>query len=196
MSVMTENELLERARNGDTDAFAQLCEAHRGRIWRTVSSVTRRRADAEDLAQETLIKAWQALGSYRGEASLGSWLTRIALNAAHDHQKSAWMRRVCFWRDDRPDEPDGTLSLPEQTARREQQRLVRAAVAGLGEKERTPIHLIYFEEYSLAEVARLEGVPESTIRSRVKVGLKRLAGKLSELETEGCPPLPTGEGAR
>lgn len=192
---MTETELLERARKGDTEAFALLCEAHRGRIWRTVSSVTRRKADAEDLAQETLIKAWQAIGSYRGEASLGSWLTRIALNAAHDHQKSAWMRRVCFWKDDRPDEPDGALSLPEQTARREQQRQVRAAVASLGEKERTPIHLIYFEEYSIAEVARLEGVPESTIRSRVKVGLKRLSGKLQEVETEGCPPLPTGEGA-
>jgi RNA polymerase sigma-70 factor, ECF subfamily len=196
MRVMTENELLQRARSGDTEAFAQLCEAHRGRVWRTVSSVTRRKADAEDLAQETLIKAWQALGSYRGEASLGSWLTRIALNTAHDYHKSAWMRRVQFWKDDRPDEPDTSPLLPELAEQREQQRQVRAAVAKLGEKERTPIHLIYFEEYSIAEVARLEGVPESTIRSRVKVGLRRLAGKLHEVETEGCPPLPTGEGAR
>ena len=138
MCVMTENELLNRARKGDTEAFAQLCEAHRGRIWRTVSSVVRRKADAEDLAQETLIKAWQAMGSYRGEASLGSWLTRIALNTAHDHQKSAWMRRVCFWKDDRPDEPDGALPIPEQAERQEQQRRVRTAVARLGEKERTP----------------------------------------------------------
>jgi RNA polymerase sigma-70 factor, ECF subfamily len=199
MSVMTESELLARAQKGDSEAFAQLCEAHRGRIWRTVSSVTRRKADAEDLAQETLIKAWQSIGGYRGEASLGSWLTRIALNAAHDHQKSAWMRRVQFWKDDsREAEPDGALPLDEQAEHREQQRRVRAAVAKLGEKERTPIHLIYFEEYSIAEVARLEGVPESTIRSRVKVGLKRLAGALGEKnlkETEGCPPLPTGEGA-
>ena len=195
MCVMTENELLNRARNGDSEAFAQLCETHRGRIWRTVSSVVRRKADAEDLAQETVIKAWQAIGSYRGEASLGSWLTRIALNTAHDHQKSAWMRRVCFWKEDRPDEPDGALPIPEQAERQEQQRRVRTAVAGLGEKERTPIHLIYFEEYSIAEIARLEGVPESTIRSRVKVGLKRLSGALCEKEIDSCPPLQIGEGA-
>ena len=195
MCVMTENELLNRARNGDPEAFAQLCETHRGRIWRTVSSVVRRKADAEDLAQETVIKAWQAIGSYRGEASLGSWLTRIALNTAHDHQKSAWMRRVCFWKDDRPDEPDGALPIPEQAERQEQQRRVRTAVARLGEKERTPIHLIYFEEYSIAEIARLEGVPESTIRSRVKVGLKRLSGALGEKEIDSYPPLQIGEGA-
>ncbi|WP_395092732.1 RNA polymerase sigma factor [Armatimonas sp.] len=192
---MTEIELLNRAQNGDAEAFAQLCEAHRGRIWRTVSSVVRRKADAEDLAQETVIKAWQAMGSYRGEASLGSWLTRIALNTAHDHQKSAWMRRVQFWKDDRPDEPDGALPIPEQAERQEQQRRVRTAVARLGEKERTPIHLIYFEEYSIAEIARLEGVPESTIRSRVKVGLKRLSGALCEKEIDSCPPLQIGEGA-
>lgn len=200
MEVMTESELLERAKAGDSEAFVQLCEPHRARIWRTVSSVARRKADAEDLAQEAILKAWQALRTYRGEASLGSWLTRIALNTAHDHQKSAWMRRVCFWKDDRPEEPDSlSPSLSEQAERREEQRRVRAAVAKLGEKERVPIHLIYFEEYSLAEVARLEGVPESTIRSRVKVGLKKLAGVLgepTEKETERCPPLQLGEGAR
>ena len=200
MCMMSEIELLERAKTGDADAFTRLCEAHRGRIWRTVSSVAKRKSDAEDLAQETLLKAWQAIGSYRGEASLGSWLTRIALNTAHDHVKSAWMRRVQFWKDDRPEEPDGSAPLHEQTERAETQRKVRAAVAKLGEKERTPIHLIYFEEYSIAEVARLENVPESTIRSRVKVGLKRLSGALRELgepEIEGYPPFPfsTGEGA-
>ncbi len=195
MSVMTENELLTQAQKGDPEAFAQLCEAHRGRIWRTVSSVVRRKSDAEDLSQETLIKAWQAIGGYRGEASLGSWLTRIALNTAHDHQKSAWIRRVFLWKEDRPDEPDGAAPLHEQTERAETQRTVRAAVAKLGAKERTPIHLIYFEEYSIAEVARLEGVPESTVRSRVKVGLRKLSGVLAEPETDGCPPLHTGEGA-
>jgi RNA polymerase sigma-70 factor, ECF subfamily len=193
--MMTENELLTQARNGDSAAFARLCEAHRGRIWRTVSSVARRKTDAEDLAQETLIKAWQAIGSYRGEASLGSWLTRIALNTAHDHQKSAWMRRVFLWKTDRPDEPDSAAPLFEQTERAQMQQKVRAAVAKLGAKERVPIHLIYFEEYSIAEVARLEEVPESTIRSRVKVGLKRLATELGTPEIESCPPLAQGEGA-
>jgi len=192
---MVENDLLSRAKQGDPDAFAALCEPHRARLWRTVSSVARRRVDAEDLAQEALIKAFQALKGYRGEASFGAWLTRIALNTAHDHQKSAWLRKVCFWKDDRPEEPDGAAPLHEQAELAERQRRVRAAVATLPEKERTPLHLVYFEEYSIAEVARLEGVPESTIRSRIKSGLKKLTGPLADLETDAAPPLPLGEGA-
>ena len=195
MLTTMDETLLVRARQGDHDAFAALCEPHRGRIWRTVSSVARRRVDVEDLAQEAIIKAYQALKTYRGDAPFGAWLTRIAVNTAHDHQKSAWLRKVSFWKEDRPDEPDGSAPLEEQAARAERQRQVRVAVAKLSEKERAPIHLVYFEEYSIADVARLEGVPESTIRSRIKTGLKKLAGALSDLETDIAPPLPWGEGA-
>jgi RNA polymerase sigma-70 factor, ECF subfamily len=182
--VKSDAELLESARQGDATAFAALCERHRSRIWRTVTSVTRRTSDAEDLAQEVFIKAFVGLKSYRGEASFSSWLTRIALNTAHDYQKSAWKRRVLFWQNG--EQPDVTNdlapSLEEEVSQLARQKRVRAAVSALGEKERVPIWLIYFEEYSLAEVARLEGLPESTVRSRVKVGLKRLQTDLGDLE--------------
>jgi RNA polymerase sigma-70 factor (ECF subfamily) len=161
-----------------------------------VLSVTRRSVDADDLAQETIVKAYRSLGAYRGDAPFSAWLCRIALNTAHDHQKSAWKRRVLLWdhheSGERPDEPDLRAPMPaDETLLRERQRLVRAAVAQLAERERVPIWLIYFEEYSLAEVARLEGVPESTIRSRVKAGLKRLQSRLGELapDSDGGYPL-------
>jgi RNA polymerase sigma-70 factor, ECF subfamily len=182
--VKSDAELLESAHQGDANAFAALCERHRARVWRTVTSVTRRTSDAEDLAQEVFIKAFVGLKSYRGEASFSSWLTRIALNTAHDYQKSAWKRRVFFWQNgEQPDTiSEIAPSLEEEIAQRARQKRVRAAVSALGEKERVPIWLIYFEEYSLAEVARLEGLPESTVRSRVKVGLKHLQLKLADLE--------------
>jgi RNA polymerase sigma-70 factor, ECF subfamily len=167
--------LLHRARTGDHNAFAALCEPHRGRVWKTVYLATRRTADAEDLAQEVFLKAYQSLAQFRGDPMLfGAWLARIAVNAAHDWRKSAWIRRVQFWNDQRPETPDSAAPLSLQAETSERQQCVREAVARLAEKERTPIHLIYFEEYSLADVARLLELPESTIRSRVKVGLKRL----------------------
>ncbi|MGC4044491.1 MAG: RNA polymerase sigma factor [Armatimonas sp.] len=186
MRDSVEEALVQRARGGDNDAFARLCEQHRRRVWHTVASVTRRPADADDLAQEAIVKAYKSLGAYRGDAPFSAWLCRIALNAAHDHQKSAWKRKVLFWHQhpsgDRPDEPDDSaLSLDDEALLRDRQRRVRAAVAELNERERSPIWLIYFEEYSLAEVARLEGVPESTIRSRVKAGLRRLQTRLGDL---------------
>jgi RNA polymerase sigma-70 factor, ECF subfamily len=194
MRDSVEETLVQRARGGDSEAFSRLCEQHRRRVWHTVASVTRRPADADDLAQEAIVKAYRSLAAYRGDAPFSAWLCRIALNAAHDHQKSAWKRKVLFWHQhpsgDRPDEADeNALSLDDEALLRDRQRRVRAAVAELGERERAPIWLIYFEEYSLAEVARLEGVPESTIRSRVKAGLRRLQTRLGDF----APGLDDGD---
>jgi RNA polymerase sigma-70 factor, ECF subfamily len=189
-----EPNLIARARGGETRAFAALGERYRKRVWRVVASVTRSNADTDDLAQEALIKAFGALHSYRADAPFDAWLCRIALNTAHDYQRSAWKRRVLLWDFGGPsrareEPPKAELAAPvesgaqphEETERREVQRRVREAVARLNDKERNPIWLIYFEEFSLAEVARLEGVPESTVRSRVKAGLKRLESSLGDL---------------
>lgn len=200
-----EGTLIRRAREGDPVAFADLCERYRRRVWRVVASVTRGGADTDDLAQEAILRAFRSLASFRGESSFEAWLCRIALNAAHDHQKSAWRRRVLFWghagaTDDDPaaasiaalaerssrESGATTAADPhDETERRDVQRRIREAVASLGTKERVPIWLIYFEEFSLAEVARLEGIPESTVRSRVKVGLKRLEKNLGDLRLPG-----------
>src|SRR5690349_13059867 len=88
-----ERELVLRAREGDSQAFASLCEAERRRVWRITSSVARG-AEAEDLAQEAIVRAFRAFHTYAGEASFGAWLTRITVNIAHDHLRSAWRRRV------------------------------------------------------------------------------------------------------
>lgn len=189
-----ESNLIARAQRGESRAFAALGERYRKRVWRVVASVTRSNADTDDLAQEALIKAFSAMKSYRADAPFDAWLCRIALNTAHDYQRSAWKRRVLLWDFGGPtrssdESPKSELAAPvesgvmphEETERREVQRRVREAVARLQDKERSPIWLIYFEEFSLAEVARLEGVPESTVRSRVKAGLKRLESALGDI---------------
>ncbi len=177
---------------------------HRNRVWRTVATVTHGGVDTDDLAQEAILKAWSALPTYRGEAPFGAWLCRIAVNVAHDYQRSAWKRKVFSWGAVFPDQEtkvgsnDRNRSVQlvagpdEEAGRREMQRHVRAEVAKLKEPERVPIWLIYFEEFSLAEVARLEGLPESTVRSRVKAGLKRLERTLADwnlnADAETWPP--------
>jgi RNA polymerase sigma-70 factor, ECF subfamily len=198
-----EDSLIQRARRGDADAFATLCERYRQRVWRVVATVARN-ADTDDLAQDAIVRAFGALRSYRGDACFEAWLCRIALNAAHDYQRSAWRRRVLLWdrsADTSREESSSADLSPSphgEAERRELQRRVRKAVAGLQEKERVPIWLIYFEEFTLAEVARLEEVPESTIRSRVRAGLKRLERTLGDLnltaedEGDGLPSTATG----
>lgn len=196
-----DNDLVRRAKAGDTGAFATLCERHRARVWWTVTSVARG-PDAEDLMQEAFVRAYCALYTFREEASFEAWLCRIALNAAHDYQRSAWKQRVLFWQNgpDQTHHPD-PASPEAEVAHRETQQRVRKAVSRLPEPQRVPIWLHYFEGFTLVEIARLEGVPESTIRSRVHAGLRRLQRSLNDLmaftaenparleaDAKGCQP--------
>ncbi len=175
-----DSDLAGRALGGDLDAFVTLCDRHRARVWRTVASIARG-PDVDDLAQEAVVRAYCALSTYRAEAPFEAWLCRIALHVAHDYQRSAWRRRVILW-DRAPDaDPAGAESPEGVLALRETRRRVRRAVAKLPASQRVPIWLHYFEEFSLAEVARLERVPESTVRSRVRAGLKRLSLCLEDL---------------
>lgn len=189
-----ESVLLERAQAGDDAAFVALCDRHRGQVWRIASSVARG-ADAEDLTQEVVIRAFRALKTYRGSAPFGAWICRIAVNAAHDHVRSAWRRRVFLFgemfeatQDETVEGADGAFET------REVQRRVRQAVAGLAECQRIPIWLHFFEGYAVAEVARLEGAPEATIRSRIRAGLRRMARSLADLVVDAGEPFPVLSG--
>lgn len=173
-------QLARKAQAGDAQAFATLCDRYRKRVWRIIASVAKG-PDVDDLAQEAIVRAWCALRSYRAEASFEAWLCRIALNAAHDYQRSAWKRRVIFWQESRDENEESGETVEGEFARRELQRRIRKAVAALPEPQRAPLWLHYFEGFTLAEVARLEGISESTLRSRVQAGLKRLSRSLNDL---------------
>jgi RNA polymerase sigma-70 factor, ECF subfamily len=173
-------DLVGKALGGDRQAFVTLCDEHRTRLWRIAASVARG-PDVEDLAQEAVVRAYHSLSGYEGEAPFGAWLCRIAVNVAHDYLRSGWRRRVTLC-GEQPLPETEEQDTPEGAAeRRELQRRVRQAVASLPDKQRTPIWLHYFEGFSVAEVARLEGVPEGTVRSRLNAGLRRLSLSLDDL---------------
>jgi RNA polymerase sigma-70 factor (ECF subfamily) len=173
-------ELVSQAQAGDARSFALLCERHRTRVWRIAASVARG-TDAEDIAQEAVLRAYRALPTYHGRAPFEAWLCRIALNAAHDYHRSAWRRRVQVAEEPRSEEHGSAPSAEDEASLRELQRRVRQAVAALPEQQRNPIWLHFFEGFSVAEVARLDGSAEATVRSRVRAGLKRLSLSLQDL---------------
>lgn len=178
-----DEDLVELVRAGDTALYAVLCDRHRQRVWRIVSTVTRG-ADAEDLAQDALVRAYRALPGYRRSAPFGAWLCRIALNVAHDYLRSAWRRRVTLF-GKAPPETSGAISTTESDAElRELQRRVRHEVARLPEAQRTAVWLHYFESYPVAEIARLVDLPDATVRSRLRAGLRRLSLSLDDLLAE------------
>lgn len=180
---LSDTDLVGRALAGDADAFVTLCERHKSRVWRIATSVARG-PDAEDLAQEVVVRAYRSLRNFQGQAPFAAWLCRIAVNAAYDYQRSAWQRRVTLTNDVGADEEDGN-NLEGEVERREVQRRVRAAVATLPDNQRVPIWLHYFEGFTIVEVARLEQAPEATVRSRMRAGLRRLSLSLEDLMPSG-----------
>jgi RNA polymerase sigma-70 factor (ECF subfamily) len=190
-----DEELVNRALAGDMQSFVELCERHRERVWRIAVSVAPG-PDADDLAQEAVIRAYRALRTYLGEAPFEAWLCRIALNVARDYQRSAWRRRVILF-DRLPATEEAPWASPESEAeRRDLQRRVRQAVAALPARQRVPIWLHYLEGFTLAEVARLECAPEATIRSRLRAGLRRLSLTLDDLLPGGAECGPPREPQR
>src|ERR1044072_8552076 len=88
-----DTDLIKRAQAADIDAFCRLAERYARRIYLLASHYCRNAQDAEDLSQEVWLKAYQALGSFRFDASFYTWLRRITINAFLNHRRSSFFRR-------------------------------------------------------------------------------------------------------
>jgi RNA polymerase sigma factor (sigma-70 family) len=96
MPKLTDRELVDRARQGDVDAFGQLVRRHQQRIMRLALHMLRSRSEAEDVAQETFIRAYQALARFDGRSEPYTWLYRIAVNLSLNTirvSKRSWSKR-------------------------------------------------------------------------------------------------------
>jgi len=175
-------ELVQMAKKGDRDAFAMLCERYQRRVWRIAVSLTSP-SEAEDLAQDAIVRAWCAIHTCRHEAAFEAWISSIAVNTAYDFRRSWWRRRTVSLadEDESAGDPDAT---PDAAARRESTRRVRLAVAALPRVQSVAVWLHYLEQFSIAEIARIQNCSESTIRSRIQTGMKRLQFSLSDIDRE------------
>ena len=120
---------------------------------------------AEDAAQETFIKAWRSIATFRGECSERTWLMRIAVNTCRDALRTAWFRRL-----DRRVTPE---ELPMSTPEPEMPALAEA-ILKLPCRDREVLLLRYYEQLPPAEIAQMLRQPLNTIRSRIARAKKRL----------------------
>jgi RNA polymerase sigma-70 factor (ECF subfamily) len=174
-SSLDDDALLRRIRAGDRDAFTDLMRRYNRRLYRVARSVLRDDAEAEDALQDAYLQAYRALPAFRGEAALGTWLTRIVVNAALMRQrKTGRLADVIelgadFGSDDavlprdRLDEP----AQPELAALRAQtRRLIETGIDKLPAAFRTVFMLRAVEELTVEETATTLDIPEATVRTR------------------------------
>ena len=176
--------MVDAARDGDSDAIEALVRRYQSRIFNFTRALTANDADAEDLTQETFIRAFRAIGGFRGDSSFKSWLYQIATNAARTHfgkrtrQASVWERRVEA--DDVADRHLASRSGSVEESVMQRDALDRALTA-IPETLRVPVVLHDVQGLGYLEIAEILDVPIGTVMSRLFRARRRLRPMLSDL---------------
>ena len=167
--------------------FDEVVRVYRPRILRFLLSSLTDRDAAESLTQECFLKAWSARQQFRGDSSLSTWLTRIAVNLMRDHLRSRSLR---FWQKTRGTSldvmdisdwvPDGRSSPESAAVARDQVAGVWKAVGNLSTQQRTVFVLRFVEEMELDEIATTIGMNLSTVKSHLYRALAILRERMGE----------------
>lgn len=164
--------LVDRARrapSGDTRAFDELVARHRGRVVANCRYLTSG-GDAEDLAQEVLVKAYFSLKKYEQRSKFSTWLYRIKVNHCLNHRRSERRHAGDVAIDDAPADAPPLTVAPEADAALDREAdvaRVRAAVAGLNDTLRLPLVMRELDEMSYDEIATALGLSLSAVKMRI-----------------------------
>lgn len=179
--MITETELIKKAAEGDAGAFRQLFENHQTAVFNMCFRISGNRVDAEDLAQETFVRAYRSLHLFRHESSFGTWIYRIAVNLSFNHIRKNKKFRVDLFHEygsDRnhgkvPDLPD--TSHPEQALeQKEREKIIAWAIGALPEKQRMAIALQKYEGLSVQKIAESMGWSAAAVQSLLQRAKKNL----------------------
>jgi RNA polymerase sigma-70 factor (ECF subfamily) len=190
--------LVRRFNGGDESAFVEIVTRYRGRLRQVALGLIRNHADAEEIAQDTFVRAHRALALFRGESSLSAWLHCIALNLARNRYWYFFRRRRhASLPLDAACGPDGAATFADLiaspapdprhlVATREFAGLAAAGLARLNPTQREILTLRNRDQRSYLGIARTLGVKVGTVKSRIA----RARGQLRVLLTEACPEFP------
>jgi RNA polymerase sigma-70 factor (ECF subfamily) len=179
--------LVAAAKNGDHQAYAELCRRHSQRTLRMVLRITRNIADAEDALQEALLKAYTHIGQFDGRCAFSSWLTRIAINAALMLLRKRRSQPVYGFEVD-PEADDFRLPEPAETSYNPEESCIQSALENelaqairyLPPNLRVVIQIRYGEGAPIAEIAKMLGISESAVKSRLARARLQIRKRLGE----------------
>jgi RNA polymerase sigma-70 factor (ECF subfamily) len=173
MTDRTDEQLIAGAREGDKTAFKELVKRYESRVAATVVGMLGRCPEADDVGQETFIRFYRALGSFRGDSSVSTYLTRIAINLSLNELKRRKRFFSMFSRpanDSLPDTPDHKSS----GLSFEDKEVIQWGLQQLKPEFRAVLVLRLIDGYSTNETATILNVPLGTVLSRLARGQKRL----------------------
>jgi RNA polymerase sigma factor (sigma-70 family) len=173
--------LIDRARNGDLDAFESIVRARMDAVYRLTAAILGDEADARDAAQETFVAAWRQIRRLRDPDRFEAWLQRVAVNAARQSLRSRGRRRI-------REIPSSMIAAVPEPASGGQERpsdadVLDAALARLPVDQRAILVLHHLEGRPLAELAAILDVPIGTAKSRLFAARRALAVEIRAEES-------------
>lgn len=177
---MTDGELVEQVRGGDTEAFGELVERHRGAVYRAALAALGNPADAEDIAQEAMVLSYRRIEQFRGDASVRTWMISIAWRLAVSRRRRLW------WKVSRTTAPEMELhglrdvNLSPEARMQSAQfiKTVQYEVRRLPPKLRDALLLAAAGDLTQDEIAAALKIPAATFRGRVRDARLRLKARL------------------
>jgi RNA polymerase sigma-70 factor (ECF subfamily) len=176
-----EERIIDACRRGDMDAFRQIFEAYKDRVYSiALCFFDGNESVAMDTTQEVFLKLMTTVSQFQNRSEFSTWLYRIVTNACLDRKRA--LRRLLFFGSSHDLEPpDRHKSVEEKYIRNEMERSVRAVISGMSAKLRMTVLLKYFEDLSYDEMATVLGCSKGTVASRLNRAHRILARKLSHL---------------
>ncbi len=186
MSQISEKEIIERVLGGDANAFEELVLRYEGTVYNLALRMVSNREDAADMTQETFIKAYNSLSSFRGDSKFSVWLYRICSNVCLDFLRSK-SRRPQTSLTSLDDDDDVQLDIPDHAAGPEEQLMKKLSMQSVSEglerlpdKQRQILAMRELGGMSYAEIGQALSLEEGTVKSRIFRARKKLCTFLIE----------------
>jgi RNA polymerase sigma-70 factor, ECF subfamily len=173
MQTTADEVLIARIADGDRLAMQVLFARHHVRVYRFVLRLVRNEATAEDLISEVFLDIWRQAGKFEGRSAVSTWMLSIArfkaLSALRRKPEQELDDETAAAIEDQADDPEVTLAKKDKGA------ALRQCLTALSAEHREVVDLVYYHEKSVEEVARIVGIPEATVKTRMFYARKKLA---------------------
>jgi RNA polymerase sigma-70 factor (ECF subfamily) len=175
MQPNTDQHLIKKALQGDSTAFGQLVQKYQAFVFTIVIRIVKVREEAEEVAQDTFIKAYESLSGFRGDSKFSSWLYSIAyrkaLDALRKNQKNNHLELIEEITEDDTSTIENALTYIEEKERKE---VIQKCIKELPEQEAAIITFFYFEELSIKEISKITELSEDNVKVKLFRSRKKL----------------------
>jgi RNA polymerase sigma-70 factor (ECF subfamily) len=176
ITAQEENEFIDQILNGEEQLYAQLVDEHKSYAFTIAFKVTQNKMDAEEVAQESFIKAFQYLKGFKRGARFSTWLYRIVFNTAISYKrKNNQLFETIENTHDHAEETEAALETDDKKF------FIKKALNKLNDADRLSIQLFYLKEFSIEEVANIMGQKMNTTKVRIHRARHRLADELTAI---------------